>query len=96
MIVQAYELVGVPWILDANAGDVLGYCKDAQNTYDGKRHHAANSYKLGENVTIWYDALVEKVIFQGSRKKRQWESKLRVILVVGSLRRLTLLPESKF
>jgi hypothetical protein len=67
MITQAYEPAGVSWIPDANAGEVLGYCEDAQNTYDGKRHYAANFYKIGENVTIWYDALVENVIFQDKR-----------------------------
>jgi choline dehydrogenase-like flavoprotein len=67
VIAQAYESVGVYWIPDANAGEVLGYCEDAQNTYDGKRHYAASSYKLGENVTIWHDTLVEKVIFQGKK-----------------------------
>jgi hypothetical protein len=67
MIAQAYESVGVPWIPDANAGAVLGYCEDAQNTYNGKRHYAADSYKLGENVNVWHDTLVEKVIFQGKK-----------------------------
>jgi hypothetical protein len=67
MIAQAYESVGVPWIPDANAGEVLGYCEDAQNTYDGTRHYAANSYKFGENVTVWHDTLVENIGFQDKK-----------------------------
>lgn len=64
MIFEAYESAGVKWIPDCATGDILGYCEVTQNTYDGKRSYAANSYQLGSNVTTWTGTLAEKLIFE--------------------------------
>ncbi|KUJ17157.1 alcohol oxidase [Mollisia scopiformis] len=67
MIAQSYQSTGVKWIPDGNAGDPLGYCEGAHNTYDGKRYYASNCYKLGENVTTYNKVLAEHLIFEGNK-----------------------------
>ncbi|CZR66971.1 related to choline dehydrogenase and related flavoproteins [Phialocephala subalpina] len=67
MVSQCYDSAGVKWIPDGNAGDPIGYCEGAHNTYDGKRNYAANCYKLGENVTTYHHALAESLVFEGKK-----------------------------
>lgn len=67
MLFQAYESAGVEWLPDCGTGEILGYCECTQNTYDGKRHYAANCYKLGPNVTTWTTTVAQKLIFEGKK-----------------------------
>lgn len=67
MVFQAYESAGVKWLPDCGTGEIRGYCECTQNTYDGKRYYAANSYGLGENVTVWTRCVAEKLVFEGMR-----------------------------
>ncbi|KAE8452657.1 hypothetical protein EG329_013916 [Mollisiaceae sp. DMI_Dod_QoI] len=67
MIAQSYESAGVNWLAESNAGDPLGYSEGTFSTYDGKRQYAANSYKLGPNVTTFNHALAEKLVFEGNK-----------------------------
>lgn len=87
MVAKSYEFSGVKWIPDGNAGDPIGYCEGAQNTYDGKRYYAANCYKLGQNVTTWNYVLAEKLVPEDkkvvgvklSRKKESGEMEKVVV-----------------
>lgn len=67
MAFKAYESAGVKWLPDCGTGDIIGYCEGTHNTYDGKRHYAANCYKLGSNVVTWTKTVAEKLIFEGKR-----------------------------
>jgi choline dehydrogenase-like flavoprotein len=67
MVFQAYESAGVNWLPDCGTGEILGYCECTQNTYDGKRHYAANCYRLGTNVTTWTRTVAEKLIWEGKK-----------------------------
>jgi choline dehydrogenase-like flavoprotein len=67
MVFQAYEAAGVKWLPDCGTGDILGYCESTQNTYNGKRHYAANCYKLEPNVTIWTKTLAKNLIVEGKK-----------------------------
>ncbi|RAL13108.1 GMC family oxidoreductase [Aspergillus homomorphus CBS 101889] len=63
-----HELRGCKQAVDINDGQPGGYAEGFNSTYDGLRSYAAG-YVLGESVTLWTHAFVERVIISGTTAK---------------------------
>lgn len=64
MIADIYDTAGIPRNLDCNSGDTLGYSEFPSNTFDGTRQWSANQYPRGQNVTLWTETMVSKLIIE--------------------------------
>jgi choline dehydrogenase-like flavoprotein len=67
MIADIYDTAGIPKNLDGNDGDPLGYFEFASNTFEGERQWSADCYPRGENVTLWTEKAVSKVIIENGK-----------------------------
>ncbi|OOF96690.1 GMC oxidoreductase [Aspergillus carbonarius ITEM 5010] len=58
---EFHELLGRRQVDDINSGQQLGYAEAFNSTYEGLRSFA-NSYPLGNNVRLWTESVVERLI----------------------------------
>ncbi|OJJ30841.1 hypothetical protein ASPWEDRAFT_119408 [Aspergillus wentii DTO 134E9] len=65
-IQEFHEILGQQKIVDLNGGFPRGYAECASSHFNGFRSFAT-SYKLGDNVTVWTESVVEQVIMNGKK-----------------------------